>query len=134
MAEMGMMQAVRSVFSKYLTFSGRARRSEYWWFALFNIIVSFVLGAVDISLFGSCSMGNGAFNCSSGNALGVIYSLATLLPGLAVWTRRLHDIDRSGWWWLLLFIPLVGWIILLVWACQRGDVGPNSYGADPIEG
>jgi uncharacterized membrane protein YhaH (DUF805 family) len=131
MAEMGMMQAVRSVFSNYVGFSGRARRSEYWWFTLFNIIIGIGLAIVDISMFGTCTTGEMSFNCSSGNTLGLIWTLVTLLPGLAVWIRRLHDINRSGWWTLLAIVPLVGWIILLVWACKAGDTGPNDYGPDP---
>jgi uncharacterized membrane protein YhaH (DUF805 family) len=61
-----------------------------------------------------------------------LFGLATILPGIAVAARRLHDVDRSGWWLLLNFIPLIGWIVLLVWFCTRGTEGPNRFGPDPM--
>jgi uncharacterized membrane protein YhaH (DUF805 family) len=109
-------QAVSACFSKYVTFGGRAVRSEYWYFALFTCIGAFVLAMVDLALpYG---------------VLGTIFSLATLLPSIAVMIRRLHDLDRNGWWWLIMFVPVAGWILLLVWMCTRGTNGPNRF--DPI--
>jgi len=97
-------QAVRSVLSKYATFSGRARRAEYWWFYLFTILVSFASSAVDAVL-------NTAFNNEVG-IIGTITSLGLLLPTLAVTARRLHDTGRTGWWMLLPVVPVLATIVV----------------------
>jgi uncharacterized membrane protein YhaH (DUF805 family) len=113
---MSFTEAVSSVFSKYTVFHGRAGRPEFWWFALFNVIGSFLAALIDRLLFGH-------------EIVGAIYGLAVLLPGLAVAVRRLHDSDRSGWWLLVGLIPLIGWIILLVWYVRGGTPGSNQFGA-----
>ena len=114
--------AVHSVLSKYACFSGRARRSEYWYFILFEMIISAALtGAA--SLIGMRE--------SSVEALSSLLSLALLLPGLGVTWRRLHDIGKSGANYFWVFLPLVGWIPLLIWLCRDGDRGPNRFGPDP---
>lgn len=105
------------VLKKYAVFSGRARRQEYWMFFLFNVIISIVLAIID------GAMGS--------NILGILYSLATLLPGLGVTVRRLHDTDRSGWWILIALIPLVGAIILIVFLATEGKSEPNQHGPNP---
>lgn len=128
---MGMLEAVSSVFSKYVTFSGRARRAEYWWFTLFSTIMGIVMQIADGVVFGTKPMTEPMAMPSIGIIYG-IWTLVILLPSVAVWVRRLHDIGRSGWWWLLLFIPIIGWIVLLYWAVKRGDIGPNAFGDDPI--
>ena len=109
---------------KYAVFSGRARRTEFWYFVLFNIIVTIVLSVID-RLIGTFS---GASNLG---ILSGIYSLAVLIPTLAVAVRRLHDIDRTGWWILIGLIPLIGTIVLLVFALTPGTPGSNRYGPDP---
>lgn len=114
---MNMMDAVKSVFSQYVGFSGRARRSEYWFFVLFNFIVSFLIGFIG----GLLGLG----------FLGSIYSLAVFLPSLAVCMRRLHDVGKSGWWILLSLVPLVGAIVLIVWFCGDSQPGANQYGNNP---
>jgi uncharacterized membrane protein YhaH (DUF805 family) len=114
---MSFADAVRSVFSKYVTFSGRARRSEFWWFALFAGIVYIVAGIIDSAI------GN--------QVLGYLVGLALLLPSLAVTVRRLHDTGRSGWWILIGLIPLIGAIVLLVFEVQDSQPGTNSYGPSP---
>lgn len=119
---MNMTEAVKSVLNKYATFTGRSARSEYWWWVLFTIIVSVVLGFVDFLLFG--------FRMGQVGILGAIYSLATLIPSIAVGVRRLHDLAKSGWWLLIIFIPLIGVLVLLYWFVQRGTVGPNEFGND----
>jgi len=124
---MNMIEAVKAVFSKYATFEGRARRSEYWWFVLFNLIVSIILTVV---LGGGRGMGEGGM--MGGGLLANIWSLAMLLPSLAVGARRLHDIDRTGWWQLIWFIPVIGWIVLIVFFASRGTAGANRFGADPV--
>ena len=110
---------------KYAVFSGRSRRREYWYFVLFNIIVSIVLGAIDGLLLGTLDSGMGV------GLLSGIYSLAVLIPTLAVTVRRLHDIDRSGWWILIGLVPLIGVIVLLVFALLDGTPGDNRYGPNP---
>ena len=114
--------AVSSVFRNYATFSGRASRAEYWWWVLFYILVSILLAAIDVVAFGSHAEG----------PFSGVWGLVTLLPALAVSVRRLHDIGRTGWWMLIALVPLIGTILLLVWQCRRGDMGPNQYGSDPL--
>ncbi|HEX8096067.1 DUF805 domain-containing protein [Jatrophihabitans sp.] len=114
---MSFAAAIRSVFSKYVTFSGRARRSEFWWFALFSVIVSVVAAIID-SAMGS-------------SVVEAIVGLALLLPSLAVTVRRLHDTGRSGWWILIGLIPLIGAIVLLVFEVKDSQPGENKYGPSP---
>ena len=97
----------------FTNFSGRARRTEYWSFVLVNMIIAFC-----VSLIGS-------------EDLDSLYSLLVLLPSLAVTVRRLHDTGRSGWNYLFLLIPIIGWIILLIMLITEGDEGSNEYGSDP---
>ncbi|MBO6041563.1 MAG: DUF805 domain-containing protein [Oscillospiraceae bacterium] len=134
---MSMMQAVKSVFSKYATFEGRARRSEFWLFFLFNslvglavIILSYVIGISAVRNAYSFSLGSLGGNMIVRGLYG-IYSLACILPGVAVSCRRLHDIGRSGAYLLFVLIPIVGCIFLLIWLIQDGTPGVNIYGADP---
>ena len=107
-----------TVLKKYAVFSGRARRMEYWMFFLFNMIVSFALGFIE-GLFGGPGI------------LATIYYLAVLVPSIAVGVRRLHDIDRTGWWLLISLVPLIGVIVLIVFLASPGAAGANKYGEDP---
>ena len=125
---MNMIEAVKAVFANYATFSGRARRSEYWWFFLFNLIVSALLAL----LFGNGHGMGGGMGMGGGSMLNSLWSLAVLLPSLAVGARRLHDIDRAGWWLLIGFIPLIGWLILIYWFATKGTLGANRFGPDPL--
>jgi len=133
---MNFMQSVSTCFGKYATFSGRAQRSEYWWFGLFVFGVTVILVQVNTAIFGPTVVQNplmdGTMSSYNAGILGMIFSLATFLPSLAVAVRRLHDRDKSGWWLLLSFIPLVGFIILLIWFIKVGTNGDNQYGADPL--
>jgi len=114
------------VLKKYAVFSGRARRKEYWYFVLFNIIISIVLAVIDGV--------TGSFSPEAGiGLLGGIYTLAVLIPGIAVAVRRLHDTERSGWWLLIALIPLIGAIVLLVFMVQDSKPEQNQYGANPKE-
>ena len=122
---MGMMDYVKKCFQNYANFNGRARRAEYWYFCLFNTIISVVLSGL-----GRLAGGEG-FIATALTGISSLYSLATLVPGLAVAWRRLHDIGRSGGYWFFIFIPLAGPIILLVWLAKAGDAGDNAYGPDP---
>lgn len=108
---------LKVVRDNYANFSGRARRSEYWYFILFNVIISIVLAFIEYML------GIGF--------LSLIYSLAILIPSLAVSVRRLHDVGKSGWFYFIILIPLVGPIWLLVLFATEGDKGSNEYGPDP---
>lgn len=112
-------------FKKYAVFSGRARRKEYWFFVLFNMIAAFLLGFIDgfAGMLLSAEAGIGV--------LSTIYLLVAFIPGLAVSVRRLHDTNRSGWWLLISLIPIIGSIILLVFLVQDSDSGPNQYGPNP---
>lgn len=127
---MNMPEAVQSVLGKYATFRGRASRSEYWWFILafflLALLVSIVEGAVLAPM-----LGFEAFDPAAGNPMSMIVSLALFLPTLAVAIRRLHDIDRSGWWYLIGFVPLIGVLVLIYWYVQPGTGGDNDYGPPP---
>ena len=107
------------VLKKYAVFQGRARRAEFWYFVLFNFIISFVLAFIE-----------GLLAENSGVLTG-LYSLAILIPNLAVSARRLHDTGRSGWWLLIGLIPLIGAIVLIVFWCQDSQPGDNEYGPNP---
>ena len=114
---------------KYAVFHGRAHRAEFWWFVLFNAIFSFALNIT----FGA-RVGVPEESVSSTTPLAIlpsIYALAVLLPALGVSIRRLHDTNRSGWWLLIAFFPLVGVIVLIVFYAQAGDAGENQFGPDP---
>jgi uncharacterized membrane protein YhaH (DUF805 family) len=110
-------EAISTCFSKYATFAGRATRPEYWYWVLFSVIASLIFGVVQLGV-----------SVEGGQALGLIFNLATLVPSIAVAARRLHDTDRSGWWQLLVFIPVIGWILLLIWLAQRGTPDSNRFG------
>jgi uncharacterized membrane protein YhaH (DUF805 family) len=116
-------QAIASGFQNYVNFSGRAPRSEYWYWTLFVILVSIGTYFIDTMIFSDMEMG----------PTNTLAGLALFLPGIAVAVRRLHDIDRTGWWFLLVF-TLIGVILLIIWACMRGTVGPNRFGPDPLGG
>lgn len=121
---MSFWESVINVFSNYATFSGRALRSEYWYFFLFFILVNLFLNILSLG-----DMPSDAFILkNNGTILNNIFFFVTFIPGLAVFARRLHDVNRSGWWFLLVFIPILGWIPLLVWLFSRGTDGPNRFG------
>lgn len=113
-------EAVRSALQQnYCNFSGRASRSEFWWYVLFTFLVSVVIGWI------------GFVSRDLGNVINTLVGLALLLPGLGLSVRRLHDTGRSGWWILINLIPVVGNIIYLVWMCQDSQMTPNRYGSVP---
>ena len=120
---MNFYAAIKSAFSQYATFSGRASRSEFWFFYLFLVIASFVAASIDALVLNN-----------QNSYLTLILFLATLIPLIAITTRRLHDTDRSGWWQLLSFIPLVGAIILIIWLCTASTPRSNRFGSNPLSG
>ena len=116
-------EAVKLGFQRYIDFSGRSSRAEYWWFTLFIVLVDVIVTAVDTVVLGTDLRDIGL--------LSTVWQLATLIPSLAIGVRRLHDIDKSGWWLLLWFVLVIGWIVLFVWAIKQSDEGSNKYGPDP---
>lgn len=116
--------AVKRALNNYCCFTGRASRSEYWWFYLFNWIVSWVIGLLTWIIPGD----TGIYIAYS---LMTLWGLAMLLPSLGLLFRRLHDTGRSGWNWLWIWFPFVGWIILLVFLCQDSQMEENQYGPVP---
>ncbi len=107
------------VLKQYAVFTGRAHRQEFWMFVLINfgIIIGLSILAKIISILG---------------ILGILYNLAVLLPSIGVGIRRLHDTDRSGWWILIGLVPVVGWIVLIIFAAMEGKSAENKYGPNPI--
>lgn len=105
-------ESIKTCLSKYADFNGRASRSEYWWFMLFSLLIS--------------AAGEGINETAGG-----LVALALLLPHLAVAVRRFHDLGKSAWWILLMFIPIAN-LFVIIWFCIRGTIGANKYGNDPI--
>ncbi|WP_371346897.1 DUF805 domain-containing protein [Ancylobacter sp. IITR112] len=125
-------QAVSSVLGQYATFTGRAPRSEYWWFIVFYILVNIAAGVLDTALFGAFSLLTfGEINAFT--PITTLVGLALLLPSLAVGVRRFHDMDRTGWW-LLISLTGIGVFILFFWFMVKGTTGPNRFGPDPLQG
>ena len=112
------------VLKKYATFSGRAQRAEYWYFLLFSTLIVIALSVIDGM--------TGSYNEDTGwGLLSGLYSLAVLLPSIAVGARRLHDTSRTGWWLLIGLIPVIGTIVLIVFFAQDSTPGDNTYGPNP---
>lgn len=124
---MNLTSAIKTVLSKYTVFSGRACRSELWYWFLGVTVLFFVLAIIEGALLAP-ALGFEAFAPKSGQPLRLLMSLAIFLPSLAVAVRRLHDIGRSGWWLLIQVVPIIGGLILLWWYVQPGDKEPNEYG------
>jgi uncharacterized membrane protein YhaH (DUF805 family) len=116
-SDIGFGAAIALCFHKYRMFRGRARRPEFWWWVLFRVLMSIAAIILDHTLFRT-------------GVLNGVTSLILLLPTLAVTVRRLHDIDRSGWWILILVIPIIGEILLVIMTCMRGTDGPNRFGPE----
>jgi uncharacterized membrane protein YhaH (DUF805 family) len=106
---------------KYAVFDGRASLAEYWYFVLFNVLASIVVGII------------GSMLEDRTETISRLYSLALIVPSIAVAVRRLHDIGKSGWWWLICLIPLVGWIWIIILLTTESNPGKNEYGAHPKE-
>lgn len=119
MKRIGLFEAVRLVFSKYATFSGRSTRSEYWWWAVFYAIVCIVLQLISIG------------SDSTGMVLGTLLGLVCLIPNLAVNVRRLHDVGKGGGWIFIILLPLIGWIWYLVLLLKSSEPFENRFGLDP---
>lgn len=113
-------ESIKSCLNGYVKFDGRAPRSEYWWFWLFGAILLLIANAIELSML------------NKHDTLEILVNLAIFLPALSVSVRRLHDLNKSGWWYLIIFIPLIGAIVLIIWFLMRGTVGTNDFGEDPI--
>lgn len=109
---MTFQESIQLCFQKYADFNGRAKRPEYWWFALFMFLTSMILGMVS-------------------DMLSIVFSVATVLPSLAAGARRLHDTNKSGWFQLLWIIPILGWVAVIYLLAVEGDAGANQYGEPP---
>lgn len=116
---MGFGQAVVSGFNGYIQFSGRSPRSAYWYFILFTVLCNVALAIMHVTAFDA-------------EILSTIFVLITFLPATSVNVRRLHDIGRSGWWWWLWLVPIIGMIVMIIWVCTKGQNGENRFGADPL--
>lgn len=114
---MGFTEAIQSGFDHYTKFDGRASRPAFWWWFLFTVLAGIAANIIG-AIVGT-------------QVIGYLVSLALFLPTLSVSIRRLHDTGRSGWWYLLIFIPILGWIALLIFYLQEGDDAPNEYGPPP---
>jgi uncharacterized membrane protein YhaH (DUF805 family) len=120
---MNFVQAIGSGFANYVKFSGRATRSEYWLWVLFTVIGGVGTGILDWAWFD--------LNGSVASPLNDVFNLVTILPSIAIGVRRLHDIDRTGWW-LLVGLTIIGVFVLIYWACVKGTAGPNRFGPDRL--
>jgi uncharacterized membrane protein YhaH (DUF805 family) len=114
-------EAIAAGFRNYVNFSGRAVRPEFWYWFLFTLIVAIVAGILDRSMFGD----------DESTPVTLIANLVLVIPSVAIGVRRLHDIDRSGWWYLIV-LTIIGVVLLIYWACQPGTAGPNRFGPDPM--
>ena len=112
------MNWYRKVMTQYVDFSGRARRKEYWMYFLVYFLITLLCGVVE-----------GIFSITG--TITTVVALVHLLPSLGVTVRRLHDINRSGWWILVSLIPVIGWLVLLYFMVKSGDTQSNQFGADP---
>ena len=123
---MSFTESVGTCFSKYVVATGRASRSEYWWFQLFLVIIQFTTIFSDTLLFTDLVVEDGI------SPINTIASLAMFLPSMCAYIRRLHDVNRSGWW-MFIALTCVGIIPLIIWVCSKGTDGPNDFGDDPLQ-
>jgi uncharacterized membrane protein YhaH (DUF805 family) len=112
--------ALKDGFARYVDFKTRSTRPQFWWWTLWSILISIGSGMLD-----------GIIGMGGSGPVGMLTSLAMLLPSIAVAVRRLHDIGRTGWWYLMVFVPVVGWIVLIVFCCTKTQEGQNRWGPQP---
>ena len=116
---MNFQTSIKTCFNKYADFSGRALRSEFWWFVLFSLLGGIVTVIIDVMILG--------YSVESYGPINLIFTVALILPGIAVTARRLHDVNRSGWWQLI-ELTIVGILLILVWNVTEGEKKKNKYG------
>lgn len=134
---MTFLEAIKTGLSKYVVWKGRASRSEFWFFMLFALLAAIVASFIDSILGTTMTTVNPMTGLEQSAGYGYVYMLVALglfLPNLSVMVRRLHDTNRSGWWYWIVLIPIVGWILLIVWFATKGTTGDNEYGPDPLGG
>ena len=119
----GFIDAIKLGFKNYVNFGGRSTPAELWWWVLFCFLIVWVFGGWILGAVGTF--------VPVIDPLRFIVFYGLIVPSLAVSSRRLHDINKSSWWLLLLFVPVLGWIVLIVWSIKKGDKGPNRYGLYP---
>ena len=122
---MNLIESVKTCLKKYGVIDGRASRSEYWYFVLFYLLMNFILGAIEGLL--------GLFQDYNRSVLASIVSLFFIIPYITVSVRRLHDINRTGWWQLLSIIPIIGWIVLFFFHIKKSDDNDNRFGSNPLQ-
>ena len=116
---MDFQTSIKTCFSKYADFSGRALRSEFWWFVLFSILGGIVTTIIDIMILG--------YSIESYGPVNIIFSVVLILPAIAVTARRLHDVNRSGWWQLI-ELTIIGILLIIIWNATEGEKKKNKYG------
>ena len=132
---MNFSDSIKSGLAQYASFRGRASRSEFWFFTLFTMLCYIVASIIDNALGTTFKIPDPVSGGMRSLGYGYAYLLVGLglfLPGLSVMVRRLHDKDRSGWWYWIVLVPLIGAILILVWFCTRGTEGANRFGSDPL--
>ena len=117
---MDLQTSIKTCFNKYADFSGRALRSEFWFFCLFTFLGGIITVIIDVMILG--------YSVESYGPINLIFSVGVLLPSFAVTTRRLHDINRSGWWQLL-YITIIGIVLVVIWCATEGENKKNKYGS-----
>jgi uncharacterized membrane protein YhaH (DUF805 family) len=129
------MNSYVQVWKRAFDFSGRSRRREFWMFTLINIVIGIVLSVLDSLLglngFATSAVAGASVTFFAPGLLSSIYNVLVLLPSIAVGIRRLHDTDRSGFWWFIALVPIVGYLVLIVFWASAGTPGHNRFGADP---
>lgn len=131
---MSFSDAISTGLRKYATFAGRAQRSEFWWFVLFNVLVGAITALLDTALgldSAHVDLRLGPVFFRESGLLTILSSAFLLLPNLGVAVRRLHDVGRTGWWLLVAVVPCLGVLLLVVFLCTRGQLVANRYGAPP---
>jgi len=122
--QVGFGEAISLYLKNYFRFEGRSSRGAYWWAVLALFLIGLLFGVVDAIVFPN----------EAASPLGSIVGLATFFPSLTLGIRRLHDLGKSGWWTLLVFLPIIGLLVLLYWAAQPGQRADNAYGPDAETG
>ena len=120
---MSFTESIGTCLRKYVDVNGRGSRSEFWYFQLFLVVLTIISGSVDSAVFGS--------ELGETGIVSNVVTLGTLLPSLCVTVRRLHDVNKSGWW-MLIALTCIGLIPLIIWEATKGTSGSNEYGDDPL--
>lgn len=129
----GFQDAVKLFYKRYVDFQGRSARAEYWWVILYQIIIYLILVVLFAFMGGDLESGQASGGANLILIIGLLFLLVNFIPGIALIIRRFHDQDKSGWFYLLNFIPYVGGLVIFVFMCLEGTRGQNRFGMDPLE-